>query len=171
MMDRGRDWSLVDEWLGQVVYIQYMGAKPLNKGEIANLADDPEGLLHGPPQAIVDYVFLERYDQFGIEVRDRGEEGVRHFLPWGAVLNIQPLEEAGPERAAQERANQVEDEQAEAAAPLHDRRQELMDRLANAQTTTEVAVARGAADAWLAANPSDGDVRMALDRLPDPTGD
>jgi hypothetical protein len=47
----------------------------------------------------------------------------------------------------------------------------LMDRLAKAQTATEVAVARGAADAWLAANPSDGDVRMALDRLPDPSGD
>jgi hypothetical protein len=59
----------------------------------------------------------------------------------------------------------------EEAAPPHDRRQELMDLLANAQTATQVAVARGAADAWLAANPSDGDVRMALDRLPDPTGD
>ena len=46
-----------------------------------------------------------------------------------------------------------------------------MDRLANAQTTTEVAVAKGAADAWLAANPSDGDVRMALDQLPDSAGD
>ena len=58
----------------------------------------------------------------------------------------------------------------EAIAP-DDRRRELMDRLANAQTATEVAVARGAADAWLAANPSDGDVRMARDRLPDPSGD
>ncbi len=46
-----------------------------------------------------------------------------------------------------------------------------MDRLANAQTTTEVAVAKGAADAWLAADPSDGDVRMALDQLPNPTWD
>ena len=46
-----------------------------------------------------------------------------------------------------------------------------MDLLANASTTTEVAVATGAADAWLAANPSDGDVRMARDRLPDPAGD
>ena len=85
-------------------------------------------------------------------------------------MNIQPLEEVGPERAAQERANRGKDEQAEVAAPPHDRRRELMDRLANAQTVTEVAVARGAADAWLAANPPDGDVRMALDRLPDPAG-
>ncbi|PLS83572.1 MAG: hypothetical protein CYG60_21780 [Actinobacteria bacterium] len=58
----------------------------------------------------------------------------------------------------------------EQAAPSVDR-QELMSLLANANTATEVAVARGAAESYLASNPSDGDVRTALDQLPYPTGD
>jgi hypothetical protein len=63
-------------------------------------------------------------------------------------------------------------EQTEEAAPSH-RRQELMELLASAGTPTQVAVARGAADSWLADHPSDGDVRAARDRLADvnPTGD
>ena len=59
----------------------------------------------------------------------------------------------------------------EEAAPIADRRREVMDLLAGAGTPTEVAVARAAADSYLASDPSDGDVRMARDRLPNPTGD
>lgn len=47
------------------------------------------------------------------------------------------------------------------------RRQELMELLASAGTSTEVMVARAAANSWLADNPSDGDVRAARDQLPD----
>ncbi len=46
-----------------------------------------------------------------------------------------------------------------------------MELLANASTPTQVAVARGAAESYLASDPSDGDVRIARNRLPDPTGD
>ncbi len=60
-------------------------------------------------------------------------------------------------------------ERAEEAAPLIER-QELMDLLAKAGTPTELAVARGAADSYLASNPLDGDVRVARDRLPAPAG-
>ncbi len=59
---------------------------------------------------------------------------------------------------------------AEEAAPIADRRREVMDLLAGAGTVTEVAVARAAADSYLASDPSDGDVRAARDRLPDHTG-
>jgi hypothetical protein len=45
-----------------------------------------------------------------------------------------------------------------------------MDLLAKAGTPTEVAVAREAAESYLASNPSDGDVRAARDRLPAPGG-
>lgn len=65
---------------------------------------------------------------------------------------------------------QDQPERTEQAAPSVDR-QELMDLLANANTATQVAVARGAAISYLNDNPSDGDVRAALDQLPDPTGD
>ena len=44
-------------------------------------------------------------------------------------------------------------------------RQELMDRFANARNSAEVADARAAADSWLAANPGDGDVCLARERL------
>ena len=70
-----------------------------------------------------------------------------------------------PEEAATEAR-----EQTEQAAPSIDR-QELMDLLANASTPTEVQVARAAANTWLGNNPSDGDVRVARDHLPNPTGD
>jgi hypothetical protein len=40
-----------------------------------------------------------------------------------------------------------------------------MDRLADAQTPSELASARVAADDWLAANPGDGDVRLAREQL------
>ncbi len=53
------------------------------------------------------------------------------------------------------------------------RRQELMDLMTSAGTPTQVAVARAAADSWLANHPSDGDVRAARDQLPEvyPAGD
>ena len=44
-------------------------------------------------------------------------------------------------------------------------RQELLDRLAGAQTPSEAASARAAADSWLAEHPDDGDVRQARERL------
>ena len=40
-----------------------------------------------------------------------------------------------------------------------------MARLADAQTPSELASARAAADDWLSANPGDGDVRLARERL------
>ena len=61
-------------------------------------------------------------------------------------------------------------ELAEKAAPITERRQEVMELLAGAGTPTEIAVARAAADSYLASDPSDGDVRAARDRLPNPTG-
>jgi predicted ester cyclase len=62
--------------------------------------------------------------------------------------------------------------QPEEASPSR-ARQELMERLANAGTPAEVAIAKAAADSWLATHPSDGDMRMARDQLPDlyPAGD
>ena len=172
-MDQGQDRTLLDAWLGKTVFVQYTGADAPSEEQLEELTEDPDTMLASPPRTVTRFVVLEGYDWFGIVVRSRSEEDAPFLLPWGAVLYMQAIEEAeeaGPERVAQERANQVEDGQAEEAAPLPDR-QELMDRLANAQTTTEVAVAKGAADAWLAANPSDGDVRMALDQLPDSAGD
>ncbi len=40
-----------------------------------------------------------------------------------------------------------------------------MDQLANARTPAEAANVRAAADSWLVANPGDGNVRLARERL------
>ena len=172
-MNQGHDRTLLDGWLGETVVVQYTGADAPSGEQLEELTEDPGTMLTSPPRTVTRFLILEGYDWFGIMVRSRSEEDVPFLLPWGAVLYMQAIEEAeeaSPEPAVQGQTEQVKDGQAEEAAPLPDR-QELMDRLANAQTSTEVAVARGAADAWLAANPSDGDVRLALERLPDPTGD
>jgi hypothetical protein len=44
-------------------------------------------------------------------------------------------------------------------------RQELMEKLASAQTPSEIAEARATAESWLTSHPSDGDVRAAHDQL------
>ncbi len=168
-MDQGHDRTLLDGWLGETVVVQYTGADAPSGEQLEELTEDPGTMLTSPPRTVTRFLILEGYDWFGIMVRSRSEEDVPFLLPWGAVLYMQAIEEA--EEVGPQRAQRDQTEQAEEDAPHHDRRQELMDRLANARTATEVAVARGAADAWLAANPSDGDVRLALERLPDPTGD
>ena len=175
----GQDRPLIDQWMGRKVYLQYMGTANAQEKVMEELGNSPGSMSSfSPLQVVSGYLWFERYDQFGIEFRDHpdpnAEDAYRFFVSWGAVLTIlgpQEREKVGPEPAVQGQTEQVEGGQTEEAVPPHGRRRELMDRLANAQTATEVAVARGAADAWLAANPSDGDVRMALDRLPDPSGD
>jgi hypothetical protein len=101
---------------------------------------------------------LEAADERGIEaaIPNPGERSTL-FIPWHSVLLIQ-----GPSRQEKE---QDQSEQTVEASPA--RRQELMDLLASAGNPTQVAVAKAAADSWLASNPSDGDVRMARDQLPD----
>ncbi len=81
---------------------------------------------------------------------------------------VAPSEEAAPDTLAGAARGS---ERTEEATPIADRRREVMELLANANTATQVAVARGAAESYLTSNPSDGDVRTALDQLPDPTGD
>ena len=167
-MDQGQDRTLLDAWLGKTVFVQYTGADAPSDEQLEEITEDSDTMLASPPRTVTRFVVLEGYDWFGIVVRSRSEEDAPFLLPWGAVLYMQAIEEAeeaGPERAAHERGEQFEDEQGDEAAPLPDR-QELMDLLASAETPTQVALARAAADSWLASNPSDGDVRMARDQLP-----
>ncbi len=87
---------------------------------------------------------------------------------------IRLAEDQSPKRIGfyAEEPQRVQAEQTEEPTSSH-RREELMDLMASAGTPTQVAVARAAADTWLADNPSDGDMRAARDRLADvyPAGD
>ena len=154
-MDRepGIRESALQRWLGKRVELHHTASS----AEVT-----AKGVVAGPPETRIGVYVLEAVNDTGIEASvPDPDDGKMIYVPWNSVLLIQGPIPEDPNR----------DPEREEAAPPHDRRQELMDRLANAQTTTEVAVAKGAADAWLAANPSDGDVRMALDQLPDSAGD
>ena len=154
-MDRepGIRGLVLQRWLGKRVELHHMASS----AEVTT-----HGIVAGPPETRIGVYVLEAVNDMGIEASAPDtDNGTMIYVPWNSVLLIQGPVLEDPYR----------DPEREEAAPPHGHRQELMDRLANARTTTEVAVARGAADAWLAANPSDGDVRMARDQLPDPTGD
>ncbi len=158
-MDGEAGESILQRWVGSWVELHHAASS----AEIT-----PHGeMISGPAESRVGTYRLEAIDERGIEAGILNPDERRTiFVPWHSILLIQ-----GPSREELQR-DQDRPEQTEEAAPSH-RRQELMDLLANAGTPTQVAVARAAADTWLADHPSDGDVRAARDQLPDlyPAGD
>lgn len=141
--------SIVQSWVGTWVELHYAASS----AEVT-----PHGEISGPAETRIGACRLEAVDEKGTEASlpDAGKRSTL-FIPWHSVLLIQ-----GPSRQEME---QDQSEQTAEASPA--RRQELMDLLASAGNSTQVAVARAAADSWLASNPSDGDVRSARDQLPD----
>ena len=101
----------------------------------------------------------------GLPPTENGPRALPDAVP---VEGVAPSDAAPPDAPASPAGAS---ERTQEAAPIADRRREVMDLMAGAGTPTEVAVARAAADSYLASDPSDGDVRMARDRLPNPTGD
>ncbi len=151
--------SMLQRWVGSWVELHHAASS----AEIT-----PHGeMISGPAESRVGTYRLEAIDERGIEagILNPGERRTI-FVPWHSILLIQ-----GPSREELQREQDQPKQTEEAGDPA--RRQELMDLIANAGTPTQVAVARGAADTWLADHPSDGDVRAARDRLADvnPTGD
>lgn len=154
-MDResGIRESVLQRWLGKRVELHHAASS----AEVTT-----HGVVAGPPETRIGVYVLEAVNDMGIEASvSDPDDATMIYVPWNSVLLIRGPIPEDPNR----------DTETEEADPPRGRRRELMDLLANASTATEVAVARGAADAWLAANPSDGDVRLARDRLADPTGD
>jgi hypothetical protein len=151
---------LVETWLGSTIFVEYVGGQSLESDALRRISAE-DSTAEAPQIVKTSFLVLENYNSYGIEVRFRGAPEP-HFLPWGAILRIASAEPEIPqdrEEAPPQKARQME----EGAAPRD--RQELMDRLANAGTPSELSNARAAADSWLASNPSDGDVRLALERL------
>lgn len=156
-MDQGQERPfLVEAWLGSTVFVEYVGGQPLESGALRAISAE-DSTAEAPQRVKTSFLVLENYNRYGIEVRFR-DAPEPHFLPWGAVLRIASAEPETP-AAPRQRARQAEQDD----APRD--RQGLMDRLANARTPAELTNARAAADSWLASNPSDGDVRLALERL------
>jgi hypothetical protein len=161
-VDQGQERPLlVETWLGNTVFVEYIGGRPLD-GDVQRGIAAKDSTAHKPQRVKTSFLVLENYNQYGIEVRFRGD-AEPHFLPWGAILRMAKAEGGGLEGSEEfprERAGQAEE-----GSPLRDH-QRLMDRLADARRpAAEVASARDAADSWLAANPGDGDVRLAREQL------
>ncbi len=97
------------------------------------------------PAAKREEMFLAAYNAVGAEVQRSAEEAPL-FIPWSAILSVR-----GPSRGDIERER-------------HER-QELMDQLSTARTSSEMDKARAAAESWLSTHPADGDVRLAYDQL------
>lgn len=150
MMDRelGIRESIVEAWVGNWVEVHYAASS----AEVT-----PQGMVAGPPETRVGMYLIQAIDDRGVEafIPDPDERRAI-FIPWTSVLLIR-----GPSREELEREQA---ERTEEGSPLGDR-QVLMDRLTRARSESDVADAIAAADEWLAANPSDGDVRVARDQL------
>ena len=160
-MDRGHERTfLVEAWLGNTVFVEYLGGQPPEGEALYRIAAE-DSTTDTPQRVKTSFLVLENYNQYGIEVRFR-RAAEPHFLPWGAVLRMAEAEGGileGSGEAPSERTQRTRGD-----GPLRDRG-ELMTRLAEARTPSELASARTAADDWLAANPGDGDVRLARERL------
>ena len=159
-MDRGDERPLlVETWLGNTVFVEYVGGQPL-EGEVLRRIAAEDSTADTSQRVKTSFLILENYNQYGIEVRFRGD-AEPHFLPWGAVLRMAEAEGGTPEGSGELTSERIEPRGDD---PPRDRG-ELMTRLAEARTPSELANARAAADNWLAANPGDGDVRLARERL------
>ncbi len=138
--------SVLQRWVGDWVELHYAASS----AEVT-----PHGIIAGPPETRVGMYLLEAIDDRGIEafIPDPDERRTI-FVPWNSVLLVR-----GPSREELERSERTEE-----GGPPRDR-EELMDQLSNAQTPSEIADAKAAADSWLATHPEDGDVRLVRERL------
>jgi hypothetical protein len=151
---------VVEAWLGNTVFVEYLGGEPLESDVLRSIAAE-NSTADAPQRVKTSFLVLENYNQYGIEVRFRGE-AEPHFLPWGAVLRMSEAEGTSPEGLSGEVLSELTGPR---EGVLTRDRVELMELLAGTRTTSELASARAAADDWLAANPGDGDVRLARERL------
>ncbi len=160
-MDRGDERPLlVETWLGNTVFVEYVGGQPL-EGDVLRAITAEDSTADTPQRVKTSFLVLENYNQYGIEVRFRGD-AEPHFLPWGAVLRMAKAEGGTLEGSGEAPSERTERTRGEG---LPRDRGELMTRLAEARIPSELASARTAADDWLAANPGDGDVHLARERL------
>lgn len=156
-MNSKRD--LIELMLGQQVAIKYLSGPDVTDENVNQVVEGGR-ILSGQLEARTATFYLRAYSNFGVEVTRESGTGNEIFLPWSAVLAIW-----GPSRESLEReSSEARPNRTETSAPTQDR-QELMDRLLQARTPSEIVKARDAADSWLSAHPSDGDVRLARERL------
>jgi hypothetical protein len=86
-VDRGHERPfLVEAWLGNTVFVEYLGGQPPEGEALYKIAAE-DSTADTPQRVKTSFLVLENYNQYGIEVRFRGD-AEPHFLPWGAVLRM-----------------------------------------------------------------------------------
>ena len=112
-MDRGDERPLlVETWLGNTVFVEYVGGQPL-EGEVLRRIAAEDSTADTPQRVKTSFLVLENYNQYGIEVRFRGD-AEPHFLPWGAILRMAEAE-GGLRRALEKPRANVRRERKETA--------------------------------------------------------
>ena len=86
---------LVDTWLGNTVFVEYVGGQPL-EGEVLRRIAAEDSTVDTPQRVKTSFLVLENYNRYGIEARFRGD-AEPHFLPWGAILRMAEAEVSSPE--------------------------------------------------------------------------
>ncbi len=138
--------SILQDWVGNWVELHYVASS----AEVT-----PHGIITGPQESRVGIYLLEAIDDNGIEAFMLDPDERRTiFIPWHSVLLVR-----GPSREELEQSERARKDESSRD------RQEIMDKVAEARTSSEIDEARAAADDWLAAHPEDGDVRVARERL------
>ena len=164
-MDRDpADKNLLYLMLGHQVFIEYLAGPRVTEDNFDQVVKQGETLAG--PEARTRAYYLRGISSQGIEVTPTEEHKNYVFISWGAVLRIWGPDRLELEYAEREAMEQNQQHDTEDTAPQPDR-QEAMDLLANAETLSEAAAAKVAADCWLLIHPSDGDVRMAREQLED----
>jgi hypothetical protein len=88
-MDGNQNSALLDKWVGGTIFLRQLGGEKIDDADFARLVANPRALTSVRLEDTSSVVIFEGYDQFGITIRARGEEGGQSFVPWGAVLHIE----------------------------------------------------------------------------------
>lgn len=92
-MDRRPDATLLDQWIGSRVILRFLyGIRPSEEEMQATFTNPEQGdmFIDSPVRAAWAVVYLDAYNQYGVEVHDSYE--FPYFLSWGAVLYISAAE-------------------------------------------------------------------------------